>query len=156
MPYPAGASDFTSAPDEPVLNRIIINGDSVLKAAGLVNANIVLDFRHHNIAFDIEGAETNVYQYLLEGYDKKWSSWHELGYKEYTNLPPGKYTFNVRYFTGSKTGEITLFSFKVLPLWYFSTIAILFYICIAALFFWFFYNTQNLKFARTQHMLEHQ
>ena len=151
---PAGAYNISAAAEEPVLVRVIINGDSVLKAEELMHAHIVLDFRHHNIAFDLEGAETNVYQYLLEGYDKKWSSWHELGYKEYTNLPPGKYTFNVRYFTGSKTGELTLFSFKVLPLWYFSAIAIILYICIAALLFWFFYNTQNLKFARTQHMLE--
>jgi len=151
---PAGAYNTTAAGDEPVLVRVIINGDSVLKAGELTDAHIVLDFRHHNIAFDLEGTETNVYQYLLEGYDKKWSSWHELGYKEYTNLPPGRYTFNVRYFTGSNTGELTLFSFKVLPLWYFSTIAIILYICIAALVLWFFYNTQNLKFARTQHMLE--
>ena len=142
------------AADEPVLKRVIINGDSVILSAGLETEQMVIDFRHRNIAFDIEGAEANVYQYLLDGYDKKWSGWHELGYKEYTNLPPGKYFFNVRYFTGDTTGELLLFHFKVLPLWYFSPLAIILYICLAMLIYWFLYAWQRLRFARTQHMLE--
>jgi len=150
----AGAYGNQGDPAEPVLKRIIINGDSVIRADELNITQIVLDFRHHNIAFDIEGTESYVYQYFLEGYDRKWTSWHELGYKEYTNLPPGKYYFKVKYFTGSKTGELLMFKFKVLPLWYFSTLAIILYLCIAALVFWFLYNAQNLRFARTQHMLE--
>jgi len=105
------SSGMQGAADEPVLKRIIINGDSVILSAGLETEQMVIDFRHRNIAFDIEGAEANVYQYFLDGYDKKWSGWHELGYKEYTNLPPGKYFFNVRYFTGDTTGELLLFSF---------------------------------------------
>jgi class 3 adenylate cyclase len=148
------AIDFQGSGDEPVLKRIIINGDSIIKSFDLSQERLVLDFRHHNIAFDLEGDESAVYQYFLEGYDRKWSSWHELGYKEYTNLPPGKYYFQVRYFNGSTTSELLLFHFKVLPLWYFSPLAILLYICLAALAIWFFYASLNLRFARTQHMLE--
>ena len=148
------SSGMQGAADEPVLKRVIINGDSVILSAGLETEQMVIDFRHRNIAFDIEGAEANVYQYFLDGYDKKWSGWHELGYKEYTNLPPGKYFFNVRYFTGDTTGELLLFHFKVLPLWYFSPLAIILYICLAMLIYWFLYAWQRLRFARTQHMLE--
>jgi len=137
----------------PVLERIIINGDSIIKG-GLSQEPLVLDYRHHNIAFDLEGEASTVYQYYLEGFDSKWSSWHELGYKEYTNLPPGKYLLKVRYFTGSEKGELSLFSFKVLPLWYFSLYAILFYICLASLLLWTLYNYLTLRFARTQYMLE--
>jgi len=154
MSAPLHSTSLQGTTDEPVLKRIIINGDSVIKSDGANLAQLVLDFRHHNIAFDLEGAETNVYQYFLDGYDRKWSSWHELGYKEYTNLPPGKYFFNVRYYTGSTTGELLLFHFKVLPLWYFSPIAIILYVCLAALIYWFLYSWQRLRFARTQHMLE--
>jgi class 3 adenylate cyclase len=154
MTGPAAAYDSQGDPAEPVLKRIIINGDSVIRADELNITQIVLDFSHHNIAFDIEGTESNVYQYFLEGYDRNWTIWHELGYKEYTNLPPGKYSFKVKYFTGSITGELLMFKFRVLPLWYFSSLAIILYICIAALVFWFLYNMQNLRFARTQHMLE--
>ena len=154
MSAPLQAFSLQGTVNEPVLKRIIINGDSVIKGDGFNLEQLVLDFRHHNIAFDIEGAEANVYQYLLDGYDKKWSNWHELGYKEYTNLSPGKYFFNVRYFTGSTTGELLLFHFKVLPLWYFSPIAIILYVCLAVLIYWFLYSWQRLRFAQTQHMLE--
>ena len=139
---------------EPVLKRIIINGDSVLNTDGMPLKEMIIDFRHHNIAFDIEGSESTVYQYYLDGYDTKWSDWHELGYKEYTNLPPGRYFFNVRYYTGETTGEVMLFFFRVLPLWYFSTIAIALYIAAAMLLLWFWFACQRLRFARTQHMLE--
>lgn len=139
---------------EPVLKRIIINGDSVLNTDGMPLKEMIIDFRHHNIAFDIEGSESTVYQYYLDGYDTKWSDWHELGYKEYTNLPPGRYFFNVRYYTGETTGEVMLFFFRVLPLWYFSTIAIVLYIAAAMLLLWFWFACQRLRFARTQHMLE--
>jgi adenylate cyclase len=139
---------------DPVLKRIIINGDSIIKEDLLNQSELVLDFRHHNIAFDLEGAESAVYQYFLEGYDRKWSSWHELGYKEYTNLPPGNYDFRVRYFTGNTTNEYLLFHFKVLPLWYFSAFAIVMYLLLAALVIWALYAVLNLRFARTQYMLE--
>jgi|WetSurMetagenome_2_1015567.scaffolds.fasta_scaffold00018_87 adenylate cyclase len=140
--------------EEPALKRVIINGDSVIQGDRLNTNLLVLDFRHHNIAFDIDGAESTVYQYFLDGYDKKWSSWHELGYKEYTNLPPGKYFFHLRYFTGNVTGELMLYHFKVLPMWYFSRVAIVLYICLALLIYWFLYAWQRLRFARTQHLLE--
>ena len=151
---PLSAYHIQGIDDEPVLRRIIINGDSIIRSEGLDIERMVLDFRHHNIAFDLEGKEETVYQFFLDGYDKGWSGWHELGYKEYTNLPPGKYFFNVRYFTGSATGELLLFHFKVLPLWYFSPVAIALYFCLAVLISWFLYAWLRLRFARTQHMLE--
>jgi class 3 adenylate cyclase len=138
----------------PVLKRIIINGDSVVRAAGMNSDMLVLDFRHRNIAFDLEVSDSAVYQFYLEGYDGNWGGWHELGYKEYTNLPPGRYFFHVRYYMGSSTGEMMLYHFRVLPLWYFSPLAIFLYMCTAALILWFLFASQNLKFARTQHMLE--
>lgn len=151
---PLSAFALQGTNEEPELRRIIINGDSVIKNEGLKIDRMVLDFRHHNIAFDLEGSEETVYQFFLDGYDKSWSGWHELGYKEYTNLPPGKYFFNVRYFNGTTTGELLLFHFKILPLWYFSPVAIVLYFCLAALAGWFLYAWQRLRFARTQHMLE--
>ncbi len=151
---PLSACPIQDTGEEPALKRIIINGDSIIRSEGLEIERMVLDFRHHDIAFDIEGTEETVYQYFLDGYDKKWSGWQEQGYKEYTNLPPGKYFFNVRYFTGKTTGELLLFHFKILPLWYFSPVAIVLYFCFAAMTGWFLYAWQRLRFARIQHMLE--
>ncbi|HEY1006073.1 MAG TPA: triple tyrosine motif-containing protein, partial [Sphingobacteriaceae bacterium] len=36
------------------------------------------------------------YQYLLEGYSREWSEWSTQPEKEFSNLPPGDYTFMVR------------------------------------------------------------
>ena len=66
-----------------------------------------------------EGIEQNQYSYQLEGYDQTWSIWSGRTTKEYTNLPPGNYTFKVKAKNvyGSES-KITTFSFKVLPPWY--------------------------------------
>ena len=36
------------------------------------------------------------FQYFLEGFDENWTPWSTLRSKEYTNLPPGEYTLNIR------------------------------------------------------------
>ena len=66
-----------------------------------------------------EGITQNQYSYKLDGYDETWSGWSSRTTKEYTNLPPGNYTFKVKAKNvyGSES-NITSFSFKVLPPWY--------------------------------------
>jgi signal transduction histidine kinase/ligand-binding sensor domain-containing protein len=36
------------------------------------------------------------YQSMLDGFDSKWSAWTTESRRDYTNLPPGSYTFRVR------------------------------------------------------------
>lgn len=55
------------------------------------------------------------YSYLLEGYDTEWSDWQTLPEKEFTRLPPGRYTFKVRSKTASQPA---LFHFVINPHWY--------------------------------------
>lgn len=59
------------------------------------------------------------YQTYLEGFDPDWVDWNDNTFKEYTNLPPGPYTFRVRAL--AHTGRISDeagYSFVVLPPWY--------------------------------------
>lgn len=137
----------------PVLERIILNVDSVIELP--VVRPLVLDFRHHDILFQLSDKDSLAYSFFLDGYDKKWSSWQQNGIKEYTNLPAGKYTLRLRY-TDMKNdaGEMSLLIFKVLPLWYFSDLAIILYLCLIALIIWTLYAQLNLRFANTQYMLE--
>jgi adenylate cyclase len=152
----SGASSLCLAKangEDPALKRLIINGDSVIDLPA--EKEIILDYRHHNIELDLADADSTVFQFFLEGYDVDWSPWLRTDFKEYTNLPAGKYKLHIRYiYRGSTAGELSVFSFKVLPLWYFSSLAIGFYICFAAIIIWFFYASLNLRFARTQYMLE--
>jgi Adenylate cyclase, family 3 (some proteins contain HAMP domain) len=137
----------------PDLKQIIINGDSIIP--GPCRENLILDFRHHNIAFDFAGNDTSTYQFMLEGFDKKWSSRQSSAFKEYTNLPAGKYQLKVRYsYKNSPAIELTLPWFRVLSRWYSSPMALFFYVLAAALVIWSFYTSQNLRFARTQYTLE--
>jgi signal transduction histidine kinase/ligand-binding sensor domain-containing protein len=66
-----------------------------------------------------EEEERNQYRTLLEGFDEDWSAWSREHIKEYTNLPPGKYTFKViaKNLSDIKSNEAS-FSFAILPPWY--------------------------------------
>ena len=56
-----------------------------------------------------------LYRYILEGFDKDTSDWTELTYKDYTNIPDGKYKFTVE--AKNEFGKLlnkSQFKFKVL------------------------------------------
>jgi len=150
----ASTGGFASQDEKvPVLERVILNVDSVIELP--VVRPLVLDFRHHDILFRLSNTDSLTFSFFLDGYDKKWSSWQQNGIKEYTNLPSGKYKFHVRYTDlKSEAGEMSLLSFKVLPLWYFSHVAIILYLCLTGLIIWALYAQLNLRFANTQYMLE--
>jgi class 3 adenylate cyclase len=146
----------------PSLKRIRINGDSVIfisdsSNSGLeqIRKDITLNYRNHNIVFELQPADSVYYQFFLEGFDKEWTNWKHLSYKEYTNIPAGKYRFKIRYIiSGSTGGEVTLVSLRILPLWYFSRLAVIFYLLVISLIIWTLYDLLNLRFARKLYMLE--
>ena len=146
----------------PSLKRVLINGDSVIFASdrSIVqnqerSQNIVLNYRNNNITFELQPSDSIDYQFFLEKFDKDWSNWKRTGYKEYTNLPAGRYQFKVRYISSGNTGgEISLLSLIVLPLWYFSRLAIIIYLIVFSLIVWTLYNLLTLGFARKLYMLE--
>jgi DNA-binding CsgD family transcriptional regulator len=59
------------------------------------------------------------YAYRLKGFNDAWSEWQNRSEKEYTNLSPGKYVFEVkvRRNLGAES-EVASFAFEVLPPWY--------------------------------------
>jgi len=59
------------------------------------------------------------YRFFLKGYDQDWSEWNSRNAKEYTNLPPGDYTFMVKARNVyGRTSETSRFEFTLLPPWY--------------------------------------
>jgi class 3 adenylate cyclase len=146
----------------PSLKRIRINGDSVIfisdsSTSGLeqTRKDITLNYRNHNIVFELQPADSIYYQFFLEGFDKEWTNWKHLSYKEYTNIPAGRYRFKIRYIvSGSTGGEITLVSLRILPLWYFSRLAVIIYLVVISLLIWTLFALLNLRFARKLYMLE--
>ncbi|RED99812.1 triple tyrosine motif-containing protein [Marinoscillum furvescens] len=71
------------------------------------------------------------YSYLLKGMDKAWSAWTPKPSKEYTTLPPGNYTFQVkaRSIIGESTSQSS-YDFVIIPVWYQTKGAYLIYLII--------------------------
>jgi adenylate cyclase len=146
----------------PVLSRIFINQDSLIAVPQsareydlFLQKGIILSYRNNNVIFEIDPADSADYQYFLKGFDKEWTSWKHLNIKEYTSLPAGKYLLRIRYIiSGTSAGERSLLPVRVLPLWYFSKVAVLIYIILFTLIIWALYDHLNLKYARKQYMLE--
>ena len=62
---------------------------------------------------------TTQFQYLLEGFDKDWSDWGTVAFKEYTSIPEDSYRFRVRAKNLYGTmGREAVFRFRILPPWY--------------------------------------
>lgn len=86
--------------------------------------NLVLPFEYNSISFDFNAIETGRpflvnYQYLLEGYDKRWSPVTKKTSATFGNISEGSYTFKLKAQSpeGVWCAPIT-YSFKVLPPWY--------------------------------------
>lgn len=72
-----------------------------ISATTLLPVNLTLPHNKNNLTFDFLGISlTNpdkvTYQYKLEGYEQTWQPTTYDRTANYTNLPPGKYTFQVR------------------------------------------------------------
>ncbi len=59
------------------------------------------------------------YSSKLDGYDESMSEWTNRNYREYVNLPPGEYEFQVQAKCDDDVkSEILTYKFRVLPPWY--------------------------------------
>jgi signal transduction histidine kinase/ligand-binding sensor domain-containing protein len=98
-------------------------------------------FQFSSLSFS--APERNKFRYQLEGFDKNWSDEITKGEVEYTNLPPGDYTFRV---IGSNDNNIwneagSSLSFRVNPFfyqtfWFFLTLIVLVCTILFALYTW--------------------
>lgn len=108
------------------IRNVKIGQDSTIFFGGKVDNMAVMEitFKNNSIKFrysatSYEGKNVNKFKTFLDGFDKGWSSPTTATMKEYTNLPPGEYTFNV---TGINIlgveGKTGTYSFEILPPWY--------------------------------------
>lgn len=97
------------------------------------------------------------YSYRLKGFENAWSPWTDKTEKEYTNLPEGKYVFEVK--TRNNLGNessITTYSFTVLPPWYRTSWAYALYILLIAGLFALMYQIQKRKFLKQKQRIEEE
>jgi adenylate cyclase len=116
---------------------------------------IVLSHKGNDITFELSVTDKFEFQYYLDGFDREWTKWKKSNFKEYTNLPSGRFTFHSRYIgQDRKTGELPFVKIRVQPVWYFSLPAIILYLVLFLLVIWALYEQLGLRFSRKQYMLE--
>ncbi len=97
------------------------------------------------------------YSYRLKGFDEGWSAWTKRNEKEYTNLPAGGYTFEVKVRNNlGNESPVSGYSFRILPPWYQTALAKLIYLLLFCLALLGLYRWQRKKFLQQQQLFEEE
>ncbi len=142
------------------LVRIIDKSDSLLFGGYFKEVNekqeqSVIPSISHNwktIRFEFTstqfGNPTNIeYSFRLTGFDDNWSEYSSKTEKEYTNLPAGKFVFEVKAKNNfGKESPVASYTFTVLPPWYLTVWARLLYLAILLSGLYLLYRWLKKKF----------
>jgi len=113
---------------------------------------------HFEYTTPLYAAQNSItYSYCLKGFDRDWSPWSRKTEKDYTNLPAGTYTFQVR--SKSHLGNesaISSYSFTILPPWYQTGWAYALYVLVLAGLLYGLYFWQRRIFRRQQEKHEEE
>jgi DNA-binding CsgD family transcriptional regulator len=127
------------------------------------DGRLYLRFKSNEIGFNFctnyfDNIESIRYSYKLEGFDEDWSDWVSVQHKEYTNLHEGNYTFQVRSMNADdEQGELSKYSFSVLPPFYRSNYAYAIYVLLCLLSFYATYlATKRHIWKRENRLLNQQ
>jgi len=97
------------------------------------------------------------YSYLLNGFDAAWSAWSKKSEKEYTNLPPGSYEFQVKAKNNlGNESSIKTYRFVVIPPWYQTNWAYLTYALIIGFIVYLIFSWQKQLFLEQQQKYEEE
>jgi len=109
-------------------------------------------------ASSLFGNQSNLeYSYRLKGYDNNWSEWTSRTEKEYTNLPAGKFSFEVKVRNNlGNESAVAAYTFNVLPPWYNTTWARIFYLLLLGAGLYLLYRWQDKKFTQQQEKYEEE
>lgn len=98
-------------------NGFTINKQDLSKLPEYKNSLNSIHFEFSSTLFEHE--KNTKFSYQLVGFDNSWSAWNSKSEKDYTNLPHGKYTFNVKARTDAgNESDVVSYTFVVLPAWY--------------------------------------
>ncbi len=113
-------------PFSSLIRRVVVNEESVLYAGAPPGPRALPRLTHDQNAIRFEYAATQYenpietqFQVMLQGFDPHWSAWSEETRKDYTNLPPGSYSFRVRARNiYQHVSSEAAFDLTLLPPWY--------------------------------------
>lgn len=112
-----------------LMNSVTAINDKDAGAERKISVNVFKDelqfkAQYNNVRFDFNAPEYRneglvEYSFKLEGYDQNWSEYSFNAFKEYNQLPRGKYVFKVRArdMLDFREAEVSV-AFEILPAWY--------------------------------------
>ncbi|RPD41156.1 triple tyrosine motif-containing protein [Chitinophaga barathri] len=108
-----------------------------------------LHFEYSSTMF--EQLQNIEFSYQLEGFDRAWSAWSTKSEKDYTNLPPGTYTFAVKARNNlGNESPAARYSFEVTRPWYSSYWLYSLYVCLLAGLIYLVLRWQQQKHRKEQ------
>lgn len=127
------------------------NNSYVAQTAGTSVQKLVVPYNKAVFSFQFAALEYSApgkisYAYYLEGWDKNWNYTHDARVASYTNVSDGNYTLHIKATNAAgvwNTAEIRL-QLQVLPPWYRSWWAYIFYTCLL-LFMLYLYNRYRVR-----------
>jgi len=142
------------------LHAIIVGKDSSLLLPVTYFHNkdnyLEINYKLHDIHFEFSvpeySSEKIKFNYFLEGYNKNFSGWENKNFKEYTNLPQGKYVLHVKAKKqfANKAYKITI-PFTITAPYYLTIGAYIYYIALLTsliflIIYWRAYLSEKEKF----------
>jgi ligand-binding sensor domain-containing protein/DNA-binding CsgD family transcriptional regulator len=112
----------------------------------------VLELGLNNVRFvfaatDFKNPALLEYRFRLVGLSKAWSDWSPENAQNFTNLSPGRYTFEVQARRSDGRESVVLaFSFRIRPPWYASTLALACYALVFLGVFFSLFRRQKRRF----------
>ncbi len=143
-----------------VITSVEISGEEIDAFTG---REVLLNFQQNFLSFrfaalDFTAPKRNSFQYRLLGLDNQWSEPERRNQAIFTNLRPGRYTFEVRGANndGIWSPETAEFTFTIQPPWYFSPPAIALQIIFVTLFLFTVFNFFRIRWQLNQQKLEEE
>lgn len=141
-----------------ISNVSLVSKNDSLLFGGYGELNKALSIKYNNNSLHFEasttlyGEETTIeYSYRLKGFDKDWTEWAKKSEKDYTNIPPGNYIFQVKCRNNfDNESSIASIAFEILPPWYRTWWAYTFYFLAFFALLYIFYKYQQQKYKKQQ------
>ena len=110
-------------------SKVVFGGSTLERASELHLPPGSSALRFQFAALNYADPVNTEYQYWLEGADKDWSAWGKQKEANYSGLGPGSYRFHLRSRADDgRNGEEAVYAFAILPPWYRTTLAYIFYV----------------------------
>lgn len=111
----------------------------------------VMSYAYNAVRFEygitsfMHGEEVN-YQFRLDG--NEWSTLTKATIKEYSNLPEGNHTFEVKAVFPDSMSAVDAFTFQILPPWHRTPAAYTGYLIVLILLMWYIYKWDDIRVER--------